>query len=272
MNRPFAFRSTLIGCALLAAAGSFAASSFAASSDGGVARASDWLGSLVLAPNGEEIGTIRDLAVDPASGKIVYIVVSVGSFLIEDNLIAVRPDALTQTGDHQWVLYTDVDSLRRAQRFATDKPWPARADVARSANAEAAQPNVARTPELTQPPSEPETAESGTATISTNTRTAYLSGGERYIKEVEPSLRARASQPPAPPAMGSASNLPPIEVVGDSGRFDRLDKDRDGVLNRSEIALQMGPKDKFSKVDVNANGVVERDEFEILQAQHAQNE
>jgi len=263
MSRPFAFRSIVIGCALFAAAGSFAASPT-------VAKASDWLGSLVLAPNGEEIGTIRDLAVDPSNGKIVYIVVSVGSFLIEDNLIAVRPDALTQSGDHQWVLYTDVETLRRAQRFSTEKAWPARADVARSMKPASAQPKVVEVPETEETTSDSAASESGTATISTNTRTAYLSGGERYIKEVEPGLR-KPSPPSPATARPSPASLPPIEVAdGDGSKFERLDKDRDGVLNRSEIALQMGPKDKFSKVDVNANGVIERDEFAMLQAQHAQ--
>jgi hypothetical protein len=133
------------------------------------------------------------------------------------------------------------------------------------------QPKVTEVPETREDATITSAAqESGTATISTNTRTAYLSGGERYIKEVEPSLRH--SSPP-PPAMGrpGTSALPPIEVADNAGTFERLDKDRDGVLNRSEIALQMGPKDKFSKVDVNANGVIERDEFAMLQAQHAQN-
>src|SRR5262245_29567623 len=118
------------GCLLVACSLSAADASAADSAQMG--KASDWLGSLVLAPNGEEIGTIRDFAIDPSSGKVIYIVVSVGSFLIEDNLIAVSPDALSPSGDHQWVLYTDVETLRRAQRFATDKPWPARADVART--------------------------------------------------------------------------------------------------------------------------------------------
>lgn len=271
MSRLLASRSILIGCALIVAAGSFAASPTAA-----VTKASDWLGSLVLAPNGEEIGTIRDLALDPANGKVVYIVVSVGSFLIEDNLIAVRPDALSPSGDHQWVLYTDVDTLRRAQRFAMDKAWPARADVARSMKPADEQPRAAQAPQPAESAApESAAAEAGTATISTNTRTAYLSGGERYIKEVEPSLRK--APPPSPPSptisRPGANTLPPIEVADSDGsaRFDRLDKDHDGVLNRSEIALQMGPRDKFSKVDVNANGVIERDEFEMLQAQHAQN-
>jgi hypothetical protein len=256
------FRS--FGCLLVAC--SLSAVDASAAESARLGKASDWLGSLVLAPNGEEIGTIRDFAIDPASGKMVYIVVSVGSFLIEDNLIAVRPDALSPSGDHQWVLYTDVDTLRRAQRFATDKAWPAHADVARTVKGPAEPPRIAQSSTDSEKPAD-RSSDIGTATISTGTKTAYLSGGERYIKDVAPA-------PTAPPKAVVGSSPPPIIARSDGSepktKFDRLDKDRDGVLNRSEIALQMGPKDKYSQVDANANGVIERDEFETLEAQHQQ--
>ena len=109
-------------------------------------------------------------------------------------------------------------------------------------------------------------SEVGTATISTGTKTAYLSGGERYIKEVEPA--PTSSRPDAPverPTIVAHYSGPPT-------RFDKLDKDRDGVLNRSEIALEMGPKDKYSNVDANANGVIEREEFDVLLSQRTAEE
>lgn len=230
-----------------------------------VERASDWLGSLVVAPNGEEIGTIRDFAIDPSTGKVVYIVVSVGSFLIENNLIAVRPDALTPSGDHEWTLYTDVETLRRARRFAIDQPWPSHPDVGRTLKntADAQAPRTAPRVELSEEEQAPAT-QGGTATISTGTKTAFLSGGERYIKEVE-------AKPTAQPMPAIAPERPVVVAPysGPPTRFDRLDKDGDGVLNRSEIALEMGPKDKYSKVDANANGVIEREEFDTLLAARA---
>src|SRR4051794_180293 len=63
-----------------------------------VARATDWLGHVVMTRDGKELGTVRDFGIDEHTGRIVYVVVSVGSFLIENNLIAVAPDALVRTG------------------------------------------------------------------------------------------------------------------------------------------------------------------------------
>ncbi len=60
---------------------------------------------------------MRDLAIDEHTGKVVYLVVSVGSFLIENNLIAVAPDALVPAGTDDGVyccLPTRTDS--RTQR------------------------------------------------------------------------------------------------------------------------------------------------------------
>ena len=52
-------------------------------------------------------------------------------------------------------------------------------------------------------------------------------------------------------------------------RFDQLDRDHDGVLNRAEFAPEIGPKDKYSKLDINADGVIERDEFEVFENERA---
>ena len=77
---------------------------------------------------------MRDLAIDEHSGKVVYLVVSVGSFLIENNLIAVAPDALVPAGtdDGTYLLLADPNGLKDATRFASDGKWPKKADVIRS--------------------------------------------------------------------------------------------------------------------------------------------
>ena len=242
-----------------------------------IARASDWLGSVVITRAGDEVGTIRDFGID-GTGHVEYIVVSVGSFLIENNLIAVRPDALVQDSDHRFVLEADVEQLKQAKRFAFDSAWPARADVVHSTKLASA-PHNERPAEAAAPAAGNGAADessAGTATISSKTKLAYLSADERYVKEVEKPATAKspvASSAPPPiieskpqPATDQATQA--VRSTADA-RFDQLDRDHDGVLNRAEIAPEIGPKDKYSKLDVNADGVIERDEFESFEQQRA---
>ena len=96
-----------------------------------VMKATDWLGHVVTTRDGKELGTVRDFGIDAHSGKVVFVVVSVGSFLIENNLIAVAPDALVRTRGDAGVLLLDADTnnLKDAQRFASDSKWPTAPDV-----------------------------------------------------------------------------------------------------------------------------------------------
>jgi sporulation protein YlmC with PRC-barrel domain len=221
-----------------------------------VFRGSDLLGHAVVTPDGQDVGTVRDLAIDTRTGTLAYVVVSVGSFLIENNLIAVAPNALVATGSPDGVLRleADAETLRRAQRFATEGPWPARADVQRSAATAAVAPAApaARAPEADETPT------SGTATITSATKSARLTANERTITE------APSAQKAAPATKSPA--LPPIEVSGSGTPFERLDKDHDGVLNRSEFAHEMSRTDSYSKIDANANGVIEPGEYEAFAA------
>jgi len=221
-----------------------------------VFRGSDLLGHAVVTPDGQDVGTVRDLAIDSRSGELAYVVVSVGSFLIENNLIAVAPNALVATGSPDGVLRleTDAETLRRAQRFATDGPWPARADVQRS-TATAAAPPAAPAATTTQTD---ETPASGTATITSATKSARLTANERTITEA-PSTTPLTAAP-------KTAALPPIEVSGSGAPFERLDKDHDGVLNRSEFAHEMSRTDSYTKIDANANGVIEPGEYEAFAA------
>ena len=67
---------------------------WAASGSADVSKASDWVGRAVITAEGQPLGRVEDLAIDIEAAQIKYVVVSVGSFLIEDSLIAVHPDAL----------------------------------------------------------------------------------------------------------------------------------------------------------------------------------
>lgn len=226
------------------------------------ARASDWLGHSVITRDGKELGTVRDLAVDEHSGKVVYLVVSVGSFLIENNLIAVAPDALAPAGtdDGVYLLLADPSGLKDATRFASDGQWPKKADVIRSEAPTTVAATQTVEPAAAAPPATASPA-TGTATIESRSKTAKLSASERVITATAPPpTPARPATATTPTTTGSRP--PPLT------QFDHLDKDGDGVLNRSEFAQVISPKDSYSKIDTNANGVIEPQEFDAYQEAH----
>lgn len=261
MNPLNALRALVMAGVGLAAA--LVLSVYAASAQTAVTKASDWLGHAVVTRDGKDLGTVRDVAIDQRSGKVVYLVVSVGSFLIENNLIAVAPDALVAApgDDSRLFLEADAEALRNAKRFASDAQWPTRPDVTRSPGS-----SVATVPAETPAGEAPAAAAptSGTATIESRSKTAHLSANERVITAmpVPPAATPPKAAQASSASSASASRLPPITP------FDKLDKDGDGVLNRSEFAHQMSPKDSYSKIDTNANGVIDSDEFDAFEDAH----
>jgi sporulation protein YlmC with PRC-barrel domain len=233
----------------LPAVSAAAAEPFEFGSASAVTKAGELKGRVVETRDGEELGRIHDFAVDLESGRIAYVVVSVGSFLIEDSLIAVAPGALRESADadRRLVLETDAASLRKARRFAARGNWPTRADVLAAAGERegAADPAPGG--------AEDERQRRGTATISDGNRTATLSAGERSIRFEDPprtppgSEEAAASERPAP-----------------GNRFERLDSDGDGVLNRAEIAHELSRSDSYSDIDLDGSGGIDPDEFDEL--------
>jgi sporulation protein YlmC with PRC-barrel domain len=157
-----------------------------------ISSAEGLVGRLVETRDGEELGRVRDVAIDLASGRIGYVVVAVGSFLIEDSLIAVAPGALRESAevDGPLVLETDAASLRNARRFAGDD-WPLRADVLPTGNSGRAAPGDAT--DTTGTAAAPAR---GSAVISDGTRTATLSDGERSIRDAKPDDVQRAGPNP----------------------------------------------------------------------------
>lgn len=224
----------------------------AAQSD--IIKASSWLGHYVVTNDGDELGKIEDIAIDQADGSVAYVVVSIASFLIDDSLIAVHPDALlTQPGSTDLVLHTDQD-LQSVERF-TDDRWPARAAVLPAHGA----PQI-RTAE-DRPSSDPASATpdvaTGTATITGLTKTATLSAGERRITSIQ--------LPIATPTIAI------VPYDGPPTDFDRLDRDGNGILSRREIAHQLTNRDTYKEVDGDDNGVVDRFEFDVLIERQEQN-
>lgn len=94
-----------------------------------IMKASELLGRPVHNDRGENIGEIKDLAVDEQTGRIVYAVLSFGGFVgVGDKYFAIPP-ALLQTpasGSYS-TLRVDKEQLKNAQGFDKSN-WPNMAD------------------------------------------------------------------------------------------------------------------------------------------------
>lgn len=238
----------------------------ARAAESGVDRASDFIGSAVITRDGEPLGRVEDFAIDGDTRSIAYVVVSVGSFLIEDNLIAVHPDALVPGGGNagQLMLLADQDSLRETPRFGAGN-WPAAPDMLRPGG-DMVEPSAAdRGAAAPADAAASADADTGTATISSDRRTARLTGGERVIEEVEPAPSPAADSAPS----AEQTPTPALAQRERDTRFDRLDGDGDGMLNRAEIAHEMMRRDSYGEIDRDGDGLVDRDEFDQLQQRRA---
>jgi sporulation protein YlmC with PRC-barrel domain len=92
-----------------------------------VVRASKIIGINVKNKADEELGTINDIVLDPADGRIAYAAVSMGGFLgVGDKLFAVPWEALEcreVNGQHVAILDIDKQRMEHAQGFDQDH-WP----------------------------------------------------------------------------------------------------------------------------------------------------
>ncbi|MDD5320295.1 MAG: PRC-barrel domain-containing protein [Methylococcales bacterium] len=90
-----------------------------------VSRASKIIGTNVKNPNGDKLGDIKDLVLDPESGQVVYIVVAFGGVLgVGGKLFALPWKALHWTRDKEYyVLDVDKSTLKKAPGF-DKKHWP----------------------------------------------------------------------------------------------------------------------------------------------------
>jgi len=90
-----------------------------------VSRASKIIGAHVKNPNGDSLGNIKELVVDPDSGQVVYAVVSFGGILgMGDKLFAIPWQVLHWTRDKEYyALNVDKTALKDAPGF-NKKHWP----------------------------------------------------------------------------------------------------------------------------------------------------
>jgi sporulation protein YlmC with PRC-barrel domain len=91
---------------------------------GKVNKATSLTGMAVRNMQNEKLGDIKDIVLDLSSGKISYVVLSVGGFLgIGDKLIAVPPSAFNASADDTLVLDADKAKIQAAPGFV-QTAWP----------------------------------------------------------------------------------------------------------------------------------------------------
>jgi len=226
-------------------------------------KASSWVGRVVVTPNGELLGRIEDLALDLEAKKVAFVVVSIGSFLVDNNLIAVEPDALGLSEDGRYlVVYSD--DLAKASRFGADN-WPASPDVLASAERKA----VVVDSDAVAAESSAEGSggfnSARSATISDGRRTATMKAGERKAS-IETTARSQTNSAETvevqPKRFQDGGGEP---LVADS-EFDKLDENGDGFLSRSEIGPRLQGHVRYQDYDLDGNEGIDLFEFQILKA------
>ncbi len=216
-------------------------------------KASSLVGQVVVTQQGELLGRVEDIAVNVEQGRVDFVVVSIGSFLVDDNLIAVHPDALGKSDDGAYlVVYSD--DLDAARRFGADN-WPASPDVMPSADrAPVAVDEVeleAETPAATE----------RVATISDGRRTATMKAGEGP-SQIE-TVAGRAQNPDSGVQYKRFTDGKLPAYMADS-EFDKLDEDRDGYLSRSEIGPRLQNGVRYTDFDVDGNQGIDPFEFQLM--------
>ena len=90
-----------------------------------VLSASSIIGSQVINPEGEQLGSIKDMVVDLDDAQIAYAVLSFGGIMgLGDKLFAIPLEALTfDTQSNHAVLDVDREVLKNAPGFDKEK-WP----------------------------------------------------------------------------------------------------------------------------------------------------
>ena len=92
-------------------------------------KASSIIGTDVVNPKGDNLGDVKEVVIDPRTGKIAYAVVSFGGFLsMGEKLFAIPFSALEYDhAENEYVLDVSKEKLEAAPGFDADN-WPAMAD------------------------------------------------------------------------------------------------------------------------------------------------
>ena len=237
-----------------------------------VERTSAIVGATVVTQDGQRVGQVVDLALDPATHRIDYYVVSIGSFLVADSLIAVHPDAMLQgPAAEELTISVNPEALLDAQRFNATS-WPETADLfadkttrqtpSASTSASSGQPNQATQGQPTK------LNATGSATISDGRRQATLADGKKAIAEIQATIAVApepAAAPSDPQAASTAANpKAPPSTPAPYPAFAQLDDNGDGRLSRREIGSYLRKHQGFSRVDLDDSGGIDRFEYDVL--------
>lgn len=92
-------------------------------------KASSMIGTDVVNPKGENLGDVKEVVIDPRSGKVAYAVVSFGGFLgMGEKLFAIPFSAFAfDARKNEYVLDISKERLKAAPGFDSDH-WPSMAE------------------------------------------------------------------------------------------------------------------------------------------------
>lgn len=88
-------------------------------------KASSIISAKVINPKGESLGDIKEIVIDPRSGKVAYAVIAFGGFLsVGEKLFAIPFSALDYSvQNNEYVLNVSKERLESAPGF-DPKHWP----------------------------------------------------------------------------------------------------------------------------------------------------
>jgi len=88
-------------------------------------KASSMIGTDVVSPKGDNLGDVKEVVIDPRSGKVAYAVVSFGGFLgMGEKLFAIPFSAFKYNVEkNEYVLDISKERLKAAPGFDADN-WP----------------------------------------------------------------------------------------------------------------------------------------------------
>jgi sporulation protein YlmC with PRC-barrel domain len=92
-------------------------------------KASSIIGTNVVNPKGDSLGDVKEIVIDPRSGRVAYAVVSFGGFLsMGEKLFAIPFSALVyNVTKNEYVLDVPKERLEAAPGFDADR-WPSMAE------------------------------------------------------------------------------------------------------------------------------------------------
>ena len=92
-------------------------------------KASSIIGTDVVNPKGDNLGDIKEVVLDPLSGRVAYVVVSFGGFLsMGEKLFAIPFSSFNyNVAKNEYVLDITKERLEAAPGFDSDH-WPSMAD------------------------------------------------------------------------------------------------------------------------------------------------